>query len=220
MLIHFRAHRWTETILLLMPVISNRRWTVTVTAVTAFLQHFGTLRLCCCYLNSRANPILATRIWKLYPLNQVHTPRYYPWYHNYKTRVIKNGSRINKQTKVLRCEAECIAVPVSKEKPECIKHGRPGFCYFKTWTSRFSNYRKPGRPGFHYFENLDVQVFDNLKTWTSRFSLDVHVFLKIVQSSNIHVLQVPHETTCLLAKYKLLRLLCIARIGNLVDKLS
>ena len=121
---------------------------MTVTAVTAFLQHFGTLRLCCCYLNSRANPILATRIWKLYPLNQVHTPSLLSMIPQLQDKSNQNGSRINKQTKVLRCEAECIAVPVSKEKPECIKHGRPGFCYFKTWTSRFSNYRKPGRPCF------------------------------------------------------------------------
>ena len=38
---------------------------------------------------------------------------------------------------------------------------------------------------------MDVHVLLNWILWTSMFYLDAHVFGNIVQSSNIHILQVP-----------------------------
>ena len=41
---------------------------------------------------------------------------------------------------------------------------------------------------------MDVQVLMSWILWTPIFYMDVHVLENIVQSSNIHVLQVPADT--------------------------
>ena len=43
---------------------------------------------------------------------------------------------------------------------------------------------------------MDVQVLMNWIMWTPIFYMDVHVLENIVQSSNIHVLQVPPYEGC------------------------